>query len=121
MSEPAPHFVVYLLHFDPPVGTARHYIGSSIATNLQRRLSEHASGRGSRLTAYAFKHHHRVRLVNLFPAYTRRLEQLLKQAGHYSRHCPICNPGIETPELKQPQELPCRSTDLTAWTSRSWH
>jgi len=39
---------VYVLHFESPLAHAKHYIGST--TDVKRRMIEHASGTGARLT-----------------------------------------------------------------------
>ena len=42
--------LVYTLHLWPPLGHAGHYTGSTIERRLAQRLTDHALGRGARLT-----------------------------------------------------------------------
>ena len=42
--------VVYTLHLWPPLGHAAHYTGTTPERRLERRLADHALGRGARLT-----------------------------------------------------------------------
>jgi len=42
--------VVYTLHLWPSLGHAGHYTGSAIERRLAQRLTDHALGRGARLT-----------------------------------------------------------------------
>ena len=48
-------YVTYLLHFTEPIGHAKHYVGSALASRLDERMAEHASGRGAALTREACK------------------------------------------------------------------
>jgi hypothetical protein len=45
--------VIYLLHFSRPYRHAHHYLG--FTDNLEQRLAEHRSGRGSPLVAAAVR------------------------------------------------------------------
>ena len=42
--------VVYTLHLWPPLGHAAHYTGTTPERRLAQRLTDHALGRGARLT-----------------------------------------------------------------------
>jgi hypothetical protein len=90
--------VVYVIHFEPPLVTARHYVGITTADRLYKRFAEHACGRGSRLTAVAaaegctFHLAQRIEAQHPFDE-TRWQEHYAK--GH---KCPICSgsPPLKT-------------------------
>lgn len=42
--------LVYTLHLWPPIAHAKHYTGSAFERKLAQRLTDHAMGRGARLT-----------------------------------------------------------------------
>ena len=42
--------LVYTLHLWPPLGHAAHYTGTTPERRLAQRLTDHALGRGARLT-----------------------------------------------------------------------
>jgi hypothetical protein len=85
--------VVYLLHFDEPIGTegrgaAQHYIGS--AADLDARLAEHASDRCDvailrfcRAAGIGWK------LARTWPG-GRGEERRLKSMGGFRDSCPLC-------------------------------
>jgi predicted GIY-YIG superfamily endonuclease len=85
--------VCYLLHFDRPYvsangkGIAGHYLGST--KNLQRRLAEHAAGRGARLLAVVQAAGIGWELTRLWPG-GRARERQLKRQGSRARLCPLC-------------------------------
>ena len=88
---------VYLLHFDTPLGHAKHYTGWS--ANLSLRLAEHAAGHGARLTEVVAAAGIGWTLARTWPGVTRTYERKLKNQGGASRRCPLC--GI-TPRSPQP-------------------
>lgn len=109
--------VCYLLHFDPPVGRARHYLGSTFETHLGRRLRSHATGKGARLTAAAVNAGSTIALASVWNISTRENEMLAKRAGHLKRRCPICDGTLafaDAPHL-QPTELA-----MSAWQGLGW-
>jgi len=79
--------LVYLLHFDRPVGHARHYMGCS--NHVVKRLTDHAEGRGARLVQVA-----RNRGISFVVARTWLggwpLERRLKRMGGLGHLCPVC-------------------------------
>lgn len=83
---------VYILHFDDPLGHARHYIGST--GNLLRRLTAHANGAGSALTREACRRGLRWRLgalgVSTWAA-MRRNEREVKVQRNAERYCGLCH------------------------------
>jgi predicted GIY-YIG superfamily endonuclease len=78
---------VYLLHFETRYKHAGHYTG--IARDLDKRLEEHRSGQGARLTQVV-----RQAGIDFVVARTwkgdRKKERSLKNQGGASRHCPLC-------------------------------
>jgi len=77
---------VYLLHFDERYQHAGHYTG--IARDLEKRLKEHRTGRGARLTQVIKEAGIGFQLARTWKG-ERKKERTLKQRGA-ARHCPIC-------------------------------
>lgn len=90
-------FVVYLLHFDPPLGRQRHYLGHTQASTLKERLARHQALKGARLTARALKAGCRLYLVRTWLTDTPAKETALKKIHDFRRICPLCTPGIARP------------------------
>jgi predicted GIY-YIG superfamily endonuclease len=78
---------VYLLHFDPPLGHARHYIGW--AKDAEARLAEHVAGRGGRLPAAAAAAGCSIVIARTWDG-TRADERRMKRRKEHPRLCPIC-------------------------------
>lgn len=76
-----------MLHFAQPYKHARHYVGW--ADDLARRLEEHASGNGARLTEVIHDAGIPFTLARTTHG-TRNLERAIKNAGGAVRYCPIC-------------------------------
>jgi hypothetical protein len=85
--------VVYLLHFDPPLGHARHYIGW--AKNAEARLVEHKAGRGGRLPAAAAAAGCESVIARTWPG-TRADERKRKRRHEAPRMCPLCTSADTT-------------------------
>ena len=86
--------VIYLLHFDRPIGDlanprgfAGHYTGWTL--NLPGRLVEHAAGRGARLMQVVGEAGIGWQLARIWPG-TRARERSLKRSGGAARRCPVC-------------------------------
>jgi len=86
--------VIYLLHFDQPIGDldnprgfASHYTGWTL--DLPTRLVDHAAGRGARLIQVVGEHGIGWQLARIW-AGTRSRERSLKQSGGAARRCPVC-------------------------------
>ncbi len=79
--------VVYLLCLSRPLSHARHYLGSSL--NVQRRLKEHMSGRGSKFTQAVVKAGIELRLATTWEG-QRFEERQRKHARNAARWCPFC-------------------------------
>lgn len=97
MPLPKVNFVVYLLHFNPPLGRHRHYLGITRADTLKNRLDRHQALRGARLTRRALTHGCYVYLVRTWLSETPALETELKKIHDFRRLCPYCTPGIAIP------------------------
>lgn len=83
---------VYVLHFDKPLSHARHYVGSTQC--LRQRLTNHAQGRGSRLTRELYKRGIGWRLAALYQSpreAMRRIERLCKDHHQAAHFCPDCH------------------------------
>jgi predicted GIY-YIG superfamily endonuclease len=78
---------VYLLHFSPPLAHARHYLGWT--PDLARRLEDHQTGRGARITQVATERGITLHLTRTWPG-DRHLERHLKRRKDAPRLCPIC-------------------------------
>lgn len=57
---------VYVLHIEPPLGHARHYVGYTPDEDLARRIAEHMSGSGSPLIRAAVAAGRNVQLAHAF-------------------------------------------------------
>ena len=79
---------VYLLHFDPPLAHARHYLGW--ARELEPRLAAHRAGRGSPLIAAAVASGSRIELARTWENVDRYLERRLKRRHEAPRLRPVC-------------------------------
>jgi hypothetical protein len=86
--------VIYLLHFDRPIGDvanprgyAGHYTGWTL--DLPGRLQDHAAGRGARLMEVVGEAGIGWQLARIWPG-TRTRERSLKRSGGAARRCPVC-------------------------------
>jgi hypothetical protein len=89
--------LVYLLHFDRPIGDtsnprgfATHYTGWTL--DLPGRLQAHAAGRGARLMEVVGEAGIGWQLTRIWPG-TRVRERSLKGSGGAARRCPVCQLG----------------------------
>jgi predicted GIY-YIG superfamily endonuclease len=101
---------VYTLHFWPPYGDpevqqAKHYTGWTEKGQLARRLTEHALGRGARLTQVQREAGGTWVVADVQPG-TRDREQQLKERGA-ARRCEVCRAiaDYEAGQLTQPEAL----------------
>jgi predicted GIY-YIG superfamily endonuclease len=78
---------VYLLCLSRPLAHARHYTGSS--NDVDRRLREHRSGRGSKFTQAVVRAGIELRLAAVWPG-ERYDERVRKNSRNAARHCPFC-------------------------------
>jgi hypothetical protein len=92
----------YLVHLDPPLKHARHYLGfcehrpgMTVAESVATRLEYHQRGQGSRLLRAAVQAGCVLQVVRIWDSGTRDQERKLKcQAS--TPYCPICNARWET-------------------------
>jgi predicted GIY-YIG superfamily endonuclease len=100
--------VVYLVHLDQPYKHAKHYM--DYTEDLEKRLAEHRSGRGSRLMAVIKEAGITWRLARVRTG--KRAEERRLKAQHNSpRLCPYCNPAAagapsRCPDWEEIQEIP---------------
>jgi hypothetical protein len=87
--------MIYILHIDPPLKHARHYVGWTADADVTRRVKEHLEQKGrrpSRLVGAALTAGCQVSLVASFEG-TRDDERRLKNNGAATRYCPLCRPA----------------------------
>lgn len=77
---------IYLLCFSRPYKHAKHYLGWAL--DLEKRLAEHASGRGARLLEVVSAEGITWQLARTWKG-DRYRERSFKQRGK-ARNCPIC-------------------------------
>jgi hypothetical protein len=98
--------LVYTLHLWPPIAHAKHYTGSARdEKRLPERLTDHALGRGARLTQVQIERGGSWILAQTEPG-DRTEERRLKQHGA-ARRCEVCKAvnGYQAGELSQEQAL----------------
>ena len=98
--------LVYTLHLWPPIAHAKHYTGSAKSEKrLPERLTDHALGRGARLTQVQVERGGSWVLAQTEPGGHDR-ERQLKQRGA-ARRCKVCKAvkGYQAGELSQEQAL----------------
>ena len=98
--------LVYTLHLWPPLAHAKHYTGTARrAERLPERLTEHALGRGARLTQVQVERGGSWVLAQAEPGGADR-ERRLKQHGA-ARRCEVCKAveGYQAGELSPEQAL----------------
>ena len=74
-----------------PTGYAQHYLGST-SRSLKQRLTEHAAGRGAKITAAFARQNIDFICVRTWNG-GRRVERYLKRRHAHARLCPLCNPN----------------------------
>jgi len=104
--------VVYLLHFDRPIGDvanprgfASHYTGWT--HDLPARLVDHAAGRGARIMQVVGEAGIGWQLARIWTG-TRTRERSLKRSGGAARRCPVCQLaalGLQPPRPFEPLAL----------------
>jgi hypothetical protein len=101
--------VIYLIHFDQPIGDLRnprgfasHYTGWTL--DLPARLVDHAAGRGARLMQVVGERGIGWQLARIWTG-TRTRERSLKRSGGAARRCPVCQLaklGLQPPRPVDP-------------------
>ncbi len=79
---------IYLLHFTQPYRHAQHYLG--FTEDLDRRLQQHRSGRGSPLVAAAINAGTHFELAATWTGDRREERRLHRYKNSGARLCPIC-------------------------------
>lgn len=82
---------IYILHFEPPLAHARHYLGST--RDVPSRVAYHRAGRGSPLVRAAVDAGCEV-IVSRTLHGSRDDEARLKRQHNTPRLCPLCNPSL---------------------------
>jgi hypothetical protein len=107
--------VIYLLHFDQPIGDlanprgfASHYTGWTL--DLPARLIDHAAGRGARLLQVVGELGIGWQLARIWTG-TRSRERSLKQRGA-TRRCPVCQ--LAAFDLQPPRPVDPLALELGA-------
>jgi hypothetical protein len=102
---------VYTLHFWPKLAHAEHYTGTTCRP-VPARLTDHALGRGARITQVQVQRGGSWVIGNIQPG-GRNRERALKGAHQGSRHCDVCQAikGYQAGRLSQEQALACAGWD----------
>jgi hypothetical protein len=98
--------LVYTLHLWPPIAHAKHYTGYATSEKrLPERLTDHALGRGARLTQVQVERGGSWVVAQTEPGDGRK-ERSLKQHGA-ARRCEVCKAvgGYQAGELSREQAL----------------
>lgn len=89
--------IVYLIHFDMPLGNerhkAQHYIGYTGRESLTERMAKHASGNGAAIMRAVQERGIEWHVVRTWSNGTRGLERKLKCYHKARQLCPICSPN----------------------------
>ena len=111
--------LVYTLHLWPPLGHAAHYTGTTPERRLAQRLTDHALGRGARLTQVQIERGGFWVLAQTQPG-GRALERRLKQHGA-TRRCEVCKAAgaYQSGELTAPEALARAGWDRSNPVQRS--
>jgi len=83
--------MVYLLHFDEPFKHAKHYLGYTGRNDINYRMKEHSSGRGSKLMAAVSAAGIKFTIAKVWEDGDRTFERKIKNQKNTPRFCPICN------------------------------
>ena len=111
--------LVYTLHLWPPLGHAAHYTGTTPERRLAQRLTDHALGRGARLTQVQIERGGFWVLAQTQPG-GRALERRLKQHGA-TRRCEVCKAAgaYQSGQLTAPEALARAGWDRSNPVQRS--
>ncbi len=111
--------LVYTLHLWPPLGHAAHYTGTTPERRLAQRLTDHALGRGARLTQVQIERGGSWVLAQTQPG-GRATERRLKQHGA-TRRCEVCKAAgaYQSGELTAPEALARAGWDRSNEVQRS--
>lgn len=115
--------MLYLLHFDQPVGRKQHYLGCTTEDRLGDRLREHAAGKGASLTKRVLDAGVPIYLARVFPEMSWEREKIVKVQSHFNKICPLCCPLLErmkgpAVELRRPPATDMPERAVWDWRSR---
>lgn len=85
---------VYLLHFDPPLQHAKHYLGWTERPVIHR-VQEHLDGKGSPLVKAVVAAGGHVEIARTWPGVDRHFERRIKNGKNVPRLCPRCNGTLQ--------------------------
>jgi hypothetical protein len=114
--------VIYLLHFDRPIGDVANPRGFAShqhwTHDFPARLVDHAAGRGARIMQVVGEAGIGWQLARIWTG-TRARERSLKRSGGAARRCPVCQLiplGLQPPRPVDPLalELGRRAAGFTA-------
>lgn len=104
--------MIYILHIDPPLAHARHYVGWTKDADVTRRVNEHLKQTGSKLIAAALAAGRKITLAGTIEG-DRALERQLKNRGSAASYCPLCRAGRNTRMAEQARARRARRRDCT--------
>ena len=87
--------MIYILHIDPPLAHARHYVGWTKDEDVSRRVQEHLDQSGrrpARLIGAALAAGRTITLAGTLEG-DRDFERQLKRRGSAKSYCPLCKPA----------------------------
>lgn len=87
--------MIYILHIDPPLAHARHYVGWTKDADVARRVGEHLGQTGrrpSKLVGAALRAGRTVTLAGTLEG-DRDFERQLKARKGAAKFCPLCRPA----------------------------
>lgn len=87
----------YLLHFEPKLCKAQHYLGAT-KVSFGCRLEQHYEGTGAALVRAVLEAGHRVYLVGYWEGFTYHDEIGLKRPRNHALYCPVCQARGASPE-----------------------
>jgi len=104
--------MVYLIHINPSIHHAKHYIGycPDTPTGLDNRLTLHENGRGARLSRVAHELGRGWILTRVWKGKGRKFERKLKDLKNAPRLCPLCNPKLYAMPLPERMPLATHTT-----------
>lgn len=112
--------MIYLLHFDRAWKGVRHYIGYCSDDRLEARMAEHAAGRGASLTAEMMRQGIGFTVARIYPQLDRTAERRMKNASHYGKRCPICNPQLDSEAIRVELHVAPNLPEQPDWTPLGW-
>lgn len=120
MTNNSDQIEVYLLHFEPPLNRARHYIGSTTTRNMNRRMRDHTSQRGAKIVAAAIKNGCAIFQARIWTQQSRAFERRLKNNGHFEKLCPLCSPSCIDLLTQKPRRLSTPGLQSSSFEPCEW-